>query len=156
MKTLSLLQPWASLIAIGAKKWETRSWKPSAAMLYVIREKGLLIHASAKFDYQNKGLLTYPPFCAFLKNPDECPVSAIIAKVRIGRVIPTMDWVEEFKPHKNPDAATERAFGNYNSGRWAWEILDVEALETPVPAKGSLSIWEFSGRPNVEIREGVA
>lgn len=27
MKVLSVLQPWASLIAIGAKRYETRSWR---------------------------------------------------------------------------------------------------------------------------------
>lgn len=27
MKAITLWQPWASLIAIGAKKYETRSWK---------------------------------------------------------------------------------------------------------------------------------
>jgi hypothetical protein len=26
MKALSLTQPWASAIALGIKKWETRSW----------------------------------------------------------------------------------------------------------------------------------
>jgi hypothetical protein len=27
MKCLSIIQPWASLIAIGAKRYETRSWQ---------------------------------------------------------------------------------------------------------------------------------
>ncbi|MFL0196977.1 ASCH domain-containing protein [Clostridium sp. WILCCON 0269] len=27
MKTLTLIQPWASLIALGEKKIETRSWR---------------------------------------------------------------------------------------------------------------------------------
>jgi hypothetical protein len=27
MKAITLWQPWASLIAIGAKKYETRSWR---------------------------------------------------------------------------------------------------------------------------------
>ena len=27
IKAISLWQPWANLIAVGAKKYETRSWK---------------------------------------------------------------------------------------------------------------------------------
>lgn len=42
MKALSLTQPWASLVAIGAKRIETRSWSTSY--------RGLVaIHASKRF-----------------------------------------------------------------------------------------------------------
>src|SRR4051812_42520238 len=42
VKVLSLTQPWASLVAIGAKQIETRSWRT--------HYRGpLLIHASAGF-----------------------------------------------------------------------------------------------------------
>lgn len=144
MKALSLLQPWASLIMVGAKKWETRSWRPSKETLYRLRNTRLLIHASAKYDKQNKGLLTFPPFCGFLNYADNLPTGAIIGSVVIGRVISTIDWIAEFNPAKNNDAAVEKAFGNYNGGRWAWELLSVRKFEYPIPAKGSLSLWEYN------------
>lgn len=145
MKALSLLQPWASLIVVGAKKWETRPWKPSTTMLYILRNSGLLIHASAKFDRQNRTLLTYPPFCAYLDRNNKLPTGAIIGSVKVGRVIPTDEWMKEFNPDINPDAQTEQAFGNYSSGRWTWEMLEPEVYAEPIPYKGALSIWKYGG-----------
>lgn len=43
MKVISLLQPWASLVILGHKKIETRSWNT--------KYRGdLLIHASKRWD----------------------------------------------------------------------------------------------------------
>src|SRR5580765_8422282 len=43
MKILSLHQPWASLVAIGAKRYETRSWKTDY-------RGPIAIHAAKKWD----------------------------------------------------------------------------------------------------------
>jgi hypothetical protein len=37
----------------------------------------------------------------------------------------------------------EKCFGNYDPGRWGWMLADVELLPKPVPAKGSLSLWDW-------------
>jgi len=43
MKAITLYQPWASLLAIGPKKHETRSWKT--------KHRGwIAIHAAKRFD----------------------------------------------------------------------------------------------------------
>lgn len=47
MKCISLWQPWASLMSIGAKKIETRSWTTSY-------RGWLAIHASKKWDSEQK------------------------------------------------------------------------------------------------------
>ena len=42
MKAISIHQPWASLIALGEKHYETRNWKP--------QHRGpIIIHASKSF-----------------------------------------------------------------------------------------------------------
>lgn len=46
MKAISLWQPWASLIACGAKPYETRSWAPSVSMI----GQPIAIHAAKKID----------------------------------------------------------------------------------------------------------
>lgn len=154
MRALSLLQPWASLLAMGAKKWETRSWKPSPTMLYVIREQGILIHASVRFDVQNRNLATLPPFCGYLTRATELPTGAIIGYIRVGKIIPTDTWMTEFNPDLNEDARTEQAFGNYNRGRWAWEMLESVAFDAPIPCKGALSLWNYKGEiPRIEKPE---
>src|SRR5579885_2158306 len=46
MKALSLWQPWASLMADGRKKIETRHWRPPAWLL----GQPLAIHATMRVD----------------------------------------------------------------------------------------------------------
>ncbi len=62
MKAISLLQPWATLVAIGAKRIETRSWATNY-------RGPLAIHASKSPKMVNK--LTWDePFYSALK--DKC------------------------------------------------------------------------------------
>ena len=42
MKALSLTQPWAELVVLGEKQWETRSWRTS-------HRGRIAIHAAKKF-----------------------------------------------------------------------------------------------------------
>lgn len=46
MKAISLWQPWASLIACGAKPFETRSWAPPRGLI----GQPIAIHAAKKID----------------------------------------------------------------------------------------------------------
>jgi hypothetical protein len=46
MKAISLWQPWASLIACGAKPYETRSWAPPRGLI----GQTIAIHAAKKID----------------------------------------------------------------------------------------------------------
>jgi hypothetical protein len=46
MKAISLWQPWASLIACGAKPYETRSWAPPRHLI----GQTIAIHAAKKID----------------------------------------------------------------------------------------------------------
>src|ERR1700732_4369319 len=46
MKAISLWQPWASLIACGAKPYETRDWAPPESMI----GQPIAIHAAKKID----------------------------------------------------------------------------------------------------------
>lgn len=46
MKAISLWQPWASLIACGAKPYETRDWAPPRALI----GQTIAIHAAKKID----------------------------------------------------------------------------------------------------------
>lgn len=38
---------------------------------------------------------------------------------------------------------TEYYLGNYEKGRYAWEIDKVAKLSRPIPAKGKLSLWDW-------------
>lgn len=146
MKVLSLKQPWASLIGIGAKKWETRSWKPSIAMHYLLQKDGMLIHSSAKFGKMEVGLMTFPPFSQYREKIGSFPLGRIICWVRVGRIIPTTQWLDDNRLSVYTVNAEEREFGNYESARWAWEITEVIKLENSIPARGALSLWDYDER----------
>ena len=55
MKALTLWQPWATLVAIGAKKIETRSWKTNY-------RGPLAIHAAKRIDKKILKLCFQEPF----------------------------------------------------------------------------------------------
>lgn len=143
MKALTLTQPWASLVAIGAKRIETRGWRTA-------HRGPLAIHAAKGFPKWAKETCAEPAFAAELGR-DRLPVGAVIATCRLISCMPTRELQENRLIQVDPEARCddfllgeeERAFGDYSPGRWAWLLADIEALPEPVPAKGALSLWEW-------------
>src|SRR6202030_3531482 len=84
MKTLTLTQPWATLVALGAKRIETRSWRTSY-------RGPLAIHAAKRMPKAAISLCWDTPFRAALEaggygpgggtatNPFGLPLGAVIA-----------------------------------------------------------------------------
>ena len=135
MKAISLLQPWATLVVLGIKTIETRSWRTS----YRGR---ILIHAS-----QGKAgniFAAEPPFKKYIPNFKTLPFGAIIGEATITDVIPVemMQMTDELI---NRLTMEEKAFGDYSEGRYAWIMEDPKPFATPIPARGTLSIWEYQG-----------
>src|SRR2546430_364372 len=87
MKGLSLTQPWATLVAIGAKCVETRSWSTTY--------RGLVaIHASKGFPTDCRSLCRRTPFVealieAGLDRDEQLPRGAIVAVVPIEDCLPS-------------------------------------------------------------------
>lgn len=132
MKALSLLQPWATLITLGYKQFETRSWQTG-------HRGTVAIHASLGKPAEARQL------CA------TCPeISAILAKHGLtfdtlprGVVVGTCQIVEMNSTNDMPDVSiTELACGDYSPDRWAWQLYKVKPLAAPVPCRGALSLWE--------------
>ncbi len=85
MKVLTLTQPWATLVAEGAKKIETRSWE-------TLYRGPLAIHAAK--GYPDRGLRFDEPFYSALWRagikPDmPIPTGAIIAVCNLIDCVPT-------------------------------------------------------------------
>lgn len=129
MKALSLHQPWASLVAVGAKRVETRSWRThhrGRVAIHAARFPGLLHLAREE------------PFAAALRGI-ELPLGVVLATARLVDCVPTVCGLSRSL------TAVEHAFGDYSEGRWAWLLEDVEPLATPVPARGYPGLWEWGG-----------
>ncbi len=135
MKAITLTQPWATLVALGAKRIETRSW--------ATRYTGpLAIHAAKSIPgwvsdwfMQNGYARVTLAHCGVHQVSDlkKLPRGAVIATCELVNVIS----VEELSP-----CEAERAFGDYSPGRFAWLLQNVHVIE-PVECRGALGLWEF-------------
>ena len=136
MKVLSLLQPWASLVVMGVKKIETRSWQTSY-------RGALLIHASLG---KTGGLISKePPFIKYIPDFKSLPFGAIIGKVVLEHILP----VESFyfsDTVMNQLSLEEKAFGDYTKGRYGWILSEPILFNKPIPIKGTLGLWEYNGQ----------
>lgn len=138
MKTLSLSQPWASLIMLGAKRFETRSWKT--------KHRGLLaIHASSSYPKACRVLASQEPFAGVLGGAaNRLPLAAVLGVMELvgcqttevftARIPPKETWVHDWD--------RELAFGDYRPGRYVWELKLLNWFYKPVPMKGNPSLWE--------------
>lgn len=133
MKAITLTQPFASLVAIGAKRIETRSWATEF-------RGPLAIHAAKSFPKWARMTCCWEPFRSALAqagitDPGQLPVGAVIA-------VCTLVRLQRIKPQELPEEP-ERSFGDYRPGRYAWILRDVKPVTPPVPARGALGLWEF-------------
>jgi hypothetical protein len=152
MKALSLLQPWATLIAIGAKSIETRTWKTPY-------RGPIAIHASKGFPPWCRQLAcSVEPFRSVLPahglTIETLPCGAILATATLARIVP-VDFVmsaggaihfqyDKGKPRDVTISEDELAFGDYSPGRFAWVLIDVRPLAQPISMRGSLGLWEWN------------
>ena len=131
MKALTLWQPWASLIVLRHKCFETRSWKMDG----LIGER-IAIHA-AKRPPEDLDSELLVELATLALNPATLPLGSVVG---VG-VVTGFYRAEDIAPNLSPP---EVVFGDYSPGRWAWRIEDVEALPEPVPARGKQGIWEWT------------
>ena len=117
MKVISLYQPYASLVVIGAKQFETRSWDT--------HYRGpLLIHATKSMPAWCEELIFQEPFKSTLWDPyayDGFPKGAIIGQGELVSTTKTTlienKWQREVGFNDMPN---EWHFGDYSAGRFAW------------------------------------
>ncbi|MBW3624085.1 MAG: ASCH domain-containing protein [Armatimonadetes bacterium] len=133
MKAITLHQPWASLVAVGAKRIETRSWATSY-------QGPLAIHASKSMDFL--GLCLEDPFDRVLINAgietvNDLPFGAIVAVCKLAACEKMTEPLIAMAPEP------ERSFGHYEPGRWMWMLEDVRALPTPIPVRGMQGLWNW-------------
>ena len=137
MKAITLYQPWASLIAMGEKRIETRSWKRDSVL-----GSAIAIHAGIRFAPEQRALCRTDPFRSALKRHglDEAslPLGAIVALARIVAFHPA----SEIAPRVGAD---ERAFGDYGPGRWGWELAEIEPVTPQIRVRGWQGVWEWAG-----------
>ncbi|MEK3726805.1 MULTISPECIES: ASCH domain-containing protein [unclassified Lysinibacillus] len=140
MKAVTIKQPWATLIALGVKKFETRSWQTKHRGQIAIHA-GKSIDKDACNEYWIKSTLVEHGIKSF----EELPTGVVIAVADLidcYKVKATVGFVSVLSKGKALDGL-EVAFGDYTEGRYAWELANLQVLSEPIAAKGKLSLWEW-------------
>jgi hypothetical protein len=164
MKGLTLTQPWATLVAIGAKRIETRSWPT--------RYRGLLaIHAGAGLgpagglsglhELAQRDMVRAALAAAGYESAPALPRGAIVATALLIDCQPTsgadgsFDGVSGGIRYRWPLSAHELAFGDYRPGRFGWLLLDVQRLPEPVPCRGGLGLWNVPAEVEASVMSSL-
>jgi len=160
MKALSLWQPWATLIAIGAKRFETRGWSTTY-------RGPVVIHAAKRWNAELARIVAVDPFrsvlepagvrfrCAppttWIYSPtytyrDGLPLGAAVAVadlVHVYEMVERAPGVVGLAGSLTDDEATpqEMAFGDWQPGRFAWAFQNVRRLTTPIPVVGRQGLY---------------
>ncbi len=168
MKAITIWQPWASLLAIGAKRYETRGW--------ATKYRGPIAIHAAKKDPCKIPLIGLEEFDAAAgEELTKAGLGSTWFLLPRGEIIATAELVNVWHIVHNPGAdvdtarhisigaesltndrhapdfadyfvptAREMIFGDWTPGRFAWEIANVRMLSEPIPAKGKQRIWEWN------------
>lgn len=162
-KAISVYQPWATALAVGAKLYETRS--------FATKHRGLLaIHAAmtatAFRDILRAGGREAEMWREILRVPSNVSLEGAFMALPRGRVIATCQVVACVQAetvralaikHQNEAGATwrESEVGDFRGGRWAWQIDDLRRFAAPFQVKGQQGIWEVE-LPTKRVQAGVA
>lgn len=125
MKAITLHQPWATLIALGIKRHETRTWKPSLQVGELLAiHAGMQTNALAMrdFDLDLKGLV--------ITN------GAVLAVTRFMGVRSTNDGADGV-------SLNDYCAGDWSPGRYAWRLELLCVFDKPVPARGMQGLWNW-------------
>lgn len=154
MKALTITQPWATLIAIGAKRFETRGWSTPY-------RGPLAIHAGKNTkpvggEVGLRRLCEMEPFRSVLAEAGidpllDLPRGEIVAVVELVGCFPTDDIAgcrtsfEVARITQTHPCRHERALGDYSAGRFAWVMRSREPVIPSIPARGKQGLWETEG-----------
>lgn len=161
MKAISLWQPWASAIALGLKKIETRSrltfYRGELAICASLRTdplqqtlfEGLLERdCSIKFTFEQSLAKTDPQI-------KDLPLGCVVAVADLFDVQPAAMFTtspQHERPHHISIAQVEWWLGNYDFGRFGWMLRDVRPLKTPVPVVGRQFLFDLPAHVAEKVR----
>ncbi len=152
MYAITLHQPWATLIALGIKTVETRSWPAPERLLgqviavhagkRVVRRPGDRIEQKLRAQLGEDWIRTIP-------------AGAVLATVRLAGMA-RVEYADPISGHAVHDPGTEMEcaagtgrtpidlWGDFSAGRWLWFLDDVESPPEPIPAVGRQGFWRWT------------
>ena len=166
MKIITLWQPWASLIALGCKQYETRSW-------YTNYRGRILIHAAIRSMNCNGHFLLdileregfWKPFMQDLDGDTTdyrravFPTGVIVAIADLTNCFYMIDNESDRKvKHRDTIVISsvseqESLCGDWQFGRYAWKLENIKALQHPISFKGSQGLKPASDEIAKELSD---
>lgn len=166
MKALTVYQPWASLIIVGAKPYEFRSWSPRArggAYAALIGQR-IIIHASTR-------LINRAEVQSLIMRLERGGDDAALTCLHADKAIPVLEKAMDRdmcllghgdlpwgvgigsailgEPRNGFDIAREfgATFVNdsdrHEQANFGWPMLEVEQWDMPVEARGLQGFWNW-------------
>lgn len=125
MKAFTVFQPYAFAIVAGLKGYETRPRRTN------IRGR-VAVHAAKRIWSVEDMEILYHLL------PTDWPqdFGAVIGTVEIADCVPVEEIVDSL-------TASEKLFGDYSPGRFAWVLKDPVRFEKPIPARGNQGWWNW-------------
>lgn len=137
VEALSLWEPWASLMMVGPKTIETRSWRTDY-------RGPLLICAALRRDAESLDLLGARSFQRALA-PMRRPGKALVTMgdLHYGHAVALVDLVDcRMTGAYTPPSfyASQEDFGDYTPGRWAWVTRNLRVFP-PFEVRGAQGLF---------------
>lgn len=149
MRALSLWQPWASAIAMGWKRIETRGYRTRfrGPLAICSARTTTGVDVAARGDRAGHGMAWRHLF--FLDNRGlaqifrDLPRGVVLATCDLIDCIPAAQAKEQLLQDKDTGGGwIERQLGDYREGRWAWQLANVQRLEVPVHVYGRQGLFD--------------
>lgn len=128
MKSLTLWQPWATLIIHGPKRIENRTWAPP----HFVMNQRIAIHAGKKFQkdvWDDLKMFVRPD------GPRTPPLGAIVGTAIVRGYVLNAD--------KLPEEQKE-----WFNGPVGWVLDEIIALPEPISCNGAQGLWDVP--PDIE------
>ncbi|HAX75744.1 MAG TPA: hypothetical protein DCY88_07895 [Cyanobacteria bacterium UBA11372] len=139
---LTLWQPWASLVFLGLKKYETRSWgTPYRGQMWIHAAKRKVdwraVQVLQALDIPVPELFDFPLGCLI----GVVNLTAVQLMVTDERYEKTRLIYRDGIARISDQPVKEIAVGVWEPGRYAWKLEAAEQLDYPIYIRGQQGLW---------------
>lgn len=121
MKCLTIAQPWASMIIVGEKDVECRTWQTThRGLLLIHAAKDASVRKVTMANWRKAGAHKY-----LAPSPLDLALGAILGTVELVDCLPRAKCRSEWK----------------GKAPWCWVLKNPRPLAEPIPCTGQLGLW---------------
>jgi activating signal cointegrator 1 len=145
MKAITIWQPYATLIMLGLKEFETRSWSTNY-------RGPLVIHAAKRWDddraYDCQRVAELLHECTFSPSQldeDQRRLMYMPTSDTLGGALGVVD-LTDCQQMDEGGSYFENEVGSFGPGRFGWKCERPRIFETPIAAQGKQGLWTPDAR----------